>query len=117
MTTGLIHTPPGAVSTAVTRFFPEEAMTEVPRLARGRRRHAKSALRAWPGDCDRCSGWGVALAAGTSVSRWSGGAGPPVSADFHAASLTPVSGELVAELSVVPPGDGGDGEVGLAEHG
>jgi hypothetical protein len=35
MTTGLIHTPLGAVSTAVTRFFPEEAMTDVPRLARG----------------------------------------------------------------------------------
>jgi 3-oxoacyl-[acyl-carrier protein] reductase len=38
-------------------------------------------------------------------------------ADYHAASLTPVSGELVAELSVAPPGDGDGGEVGLAEHG
>ena len=35
-------------------------------------------------------------------------------ADFHAASLTLVSGELVVELSVAPPGDGDGGEVGLA---
>ena len=38
-------------------------------------------------------------------------------ADFHAASLTLVSGELVAESSVAPPGDGDGGEFGLAEHG
>ena len=37
-----------------------------------------------------------------------------VSGDFHAASSTLVSGELVAELSVAPPGDGDGGEVGLA---
>jgi len=35
-------------------------------------------------------------------------------ADFHAASSTLVSGELVVELSVVPPGDGDGGQVGLA---
>ena len=35
-------------------------------------------------------------------------------ADFHSASLTPVSGELVVESSVAPPGDGDGGEVGLA---
>ncbi len=40
-----------------------------------------------------------------------------LSADFHAASLTLVSGELVAESSVAPPGDGDGGEFGLAEHG
>ena len=34
-------------------------------------------------------------------------------ADFHAASLTPVSGELVAQPWVAPPGDGDGGEVGL----
>ena len=38
----------------------------------------------------------------------------PVSADFHAASSTLVSGELVAESSVAPPGDGDGGEFGLA---
>ena len=44
--------------------------------------------------------------------------GQQVSADFHAASLTPVSGELVAESSVAPPGHCGVlGEVGLAEDG
>src|SRR5664279_2263445 len=36
------------------------------------------------------------------------------SADFHAASSTLVSGELVAESSVAPPGDGDGGEFGLA---
>ena len=35
-------------------------------------------------------------------------------ADFHAASSTLVSGELVGESSVSPPGDGDGGEVGLA---
>src|SRR5664279_5563677 len=35
-------------------------------------------------------------------------------ADFHAASSTLVSGELVAESSVAPPGDGDGGEFGLA---
>jgi hypothetical protein len=38
----------------------------------------------------------------------------PVNADFHAASSTLVSGELVAESSVAPPGDGDGGEFGLA---
>ena len=37
-----------------------------------------------------------------------------LSADFHAASSTLVSGELVAESSVAPPGDGDGGEFGLA---
>ena len=39
------------------------------------------------------------------------------SADFHAASLTLVLGELVAESSVAPPGDGDGGEFGLAKYG
>src|SRR5664280_2002236 len=38
----------------------------------------------------------------------------PTNADFHAASSTLVSGELVAESSVAPPGDGDGGEFGLA---
>jgi 3-oxoadipate CoA-transferase, beta subunit len=43
--------------------------------------------------------------------------GDLANADFHAASSTPVSGELVAQPAVVPPGDGDGWEVGLAEHG
>ncbi len=47
---------------------------------------------------------------------WSSSAGraPRPNADFHAASSTLVSGELVGESSVSPPGDGDGGEVGLA---
>ena len=40
--------------------------------------------------------------------------GKALNADFHAASSTLVSGELVAESSVAPPGDGDGGEFGLA---
>jgi len=38
-------------------------------------------------------------------------------ADSRAASLTPVSGELVAESAVSPPGDFGGGQVGLSQDG
>ncbi len=42
-----------------------------------------------------------------------------VSADFHAASSTPLWGLGVVEVegAAFPPGDGGVGDVGGAEHG
>ena len=43
--------------------------------------------------------------------------GSPVSADCHAEGATLVSGELGAESSVVPAGDGDGVEFGLVEHG
>jgi hypothetical protein len=41
----------------------------------------------------------------------------PISADFHAAKSTPVSGELEAQPPPAPPRDGDLGDLGLAEHG
>src|SRR5664279_2107110 len=54
------------------------------------------------------------VAVPTATRAPGGGRQPAVSADFHAASSALVSGGLVAESSVAPPGDGDGGEFGLA---